>query len=65
MNPTPEQLERLRQFAQQYGPAWKEILITMWGRGTDMNEQDGYLLHQIRNQYGPSWLMNFKPKEYL
>jgi hypothetical protein len=58
--PTPEQLEALRQFADRVGHGWKATLNEFWWTGTDANLPDGHLLRQVRNQGGPRWLAKFK-----
>ncbi len=55
-----EQRERLRQYAEQYGPLWKDRLLTQWWVGSDADEPNGYLLRQVRNQFGPKWLDKFQ-----
>jgi hypothetical protein len=38
----------------------------MWFDGRDANEPDGGYLRQIRNQFGPSWLLKYRlPKVLL
>jgi hypothetical protein len=58
--PTDEQLKRLDKFARDNGPRWKSKLRHMWFTGGDENEP---LLRQIRNQFGPIWLVDYKPKD--
>jgi hypothetical protein len=57
--PTPEQLEALRAFAAKHGAGWKVILHGKWMNGGDVNEPNGHLLRQVRNQGGPRWLTKF------
>jgi len=62
--PTTEQLAALQAFAKKYGRYWKDALRTAWMNGRDDQEPDGNYLRQVRNQFGPSWLIKFKlPKE--
>lgn len=63
--PTREQLEALRVFAAHNGHNWKSALRFCWetGRYKDFNgteRQD--LLQQVRNSFGPSWLVRFRLK---
>lgn len=59
---TPEQLDALITFAKRNGRKWKSELNYCWMTGNyhaiDRNIS-GYL-HQVRNQFGPSWLVNFR-----
>jgi hypothetical protein len=66
--PTQEQLAALTRFATKYGRTWKSKLGDVWMdgnyHGTMFSGSDAYHLQQIRNQFGPSWLVNFRlPKE--
>lgn len=61
--PTAEQIEALRAFREGNGRAWKSKLNQAWqtGRYNDfyaVERQD--LLQQVRNTFGPSWLIRFK-----
>jgi hypothetical protein len=47
-------------FAKKYGRFWKEELTSAWASGADAREKDGYLLRQIRNQFGSAWLNKYK-----
>ncbi len=58
--PNEAQLEAIRAFAKRHGDDWKEVLNTAWVNGRDTNEPDGHLLRQVRNNFGPSWLIKFK-----
>lgn len=53
-----EQREALRNFRAEHGKRWKRRLLAGW----EISEFPGPL-QQIRNQYGPSWLVNLKPSE--
>ena len=60
MNPTAEQIDALKRFAAQQGRTWKAELNHAWTSGhyplpTFFN--DVASLQQIRNQFGPSWLV--------
>lgn len=59
---SPEQLNALRTFANANGRSWKSSLNVAWstGRYDDYNGTDDYgALQQIRNTFGPSWLVKF------
>ena len=55
-----EQRQRLTEFAKKHGTLWRAELPTMWWTGDDARQPNGYLLRQIRNQFGPVWLANLK-----
>lgn len=52
---TPEQLAVLQEYASQNGRTWKSKLWNEW-----MNATASWPLMQIRNQFGPSWLVRFR-----
>jgi hypothetical protein len=58
--PNPDQLARLLQFRDEFGPDWKLDLAAAWYSGADAEMLNGHLLRQIRNQFGPKWLVKFK-----
>jgi hypothetical protein len=49
---TNEQRQALQDFADKNGTQWKDKLIHLWNTGRDVG-----LLRQIRNQFGPLWLL--------
>ena len=49
---TNEQRQALQDFADKNGTQWKSKLIHLWNAGRDVG-----LLRQIRNQFGPQWLL--------
>jgi hypothetical protein len=55
MTPSQEQLEALRSYANAHGRQWKSNLLSDWEHGRTVGE-----LQQVRNQFGPSWLVKFK-----
>jgi hypothetical protein len=57
--PNPEQLQALRAFAASNGRTWKAKLNAAWCNGTDTSNTNGALLRQIRNAFGPQWLITF------
>jgi len=66
--PNAEQLWALRTFAALNGRTWKSCLRHAWETG--MYAEHGAadysnLLQQVRNTFGPSWLVKFKlPAEF-
>lgn len=64
---TTDQLNALRTFANANGRTWKANLRQAWmtGRYDDYaGVERSDLLQQIRNQFGPSWLVKFKGDTY-
>lgn len=63
--PNAEQIEALKQFAAANGRTWKSALRHCWETGR-YNDYSGTqrcdLLQQIRNGFGPSWLVRFSLK---
>jgi hypothetical protein len=62
---TPEQLDALVQWAQQYGRCWKSALRQAWMTGNYEGFEKSNILQGIRNQFGPSWLVAFSLGDYL
>lgn len=66
---TSEQLAALRTFAHDNGRNWKSALNHAWSTGnwsSDLADNSG-LLQQVRNTFGPRWLVRFSfkvPKTY-
>jgi hypothetical protein len=64
--PNQEQLAALQHYAISRGRSWKQDLNTAWMNGADAREDDGHLLRQVRNDFGPTWLHSrrnpIKPK---
>ena len=56
---TPEQAAALVEFAEKYGPQWKDKLRESWMKAGCYGFPQYHFLHQIRNQHGPSWLEGF------
>lgn len=50
--PTVEQWEALKEYAATHGRTWKSQLLDDWTYARVPG-----LLQQIRNQFGPRWLM--------
>ena len=62
--PTPEQLKALLTYASNNGRFWKRLLRHAWETGDYQAEDDTALLQQVRNSFGPSWLVDFRlPKD--
>lgn len=53
--PNRAQLKALLDFARENGRGWKAKLDEVW-----MKASGGPLLQQVRNQFGPSWLVAVK-----
>ena len=64
--PTPEQMQAIFTFANANGRDWKSDLRHCWEAGC-YSSYNGTkrcdLLQQIRNSFGPSWLVNFSLKK--
>ena len=54
-HPTPEQLAALVAYARENGRTWKSRLNHDWSTG-----QSTGALQQVRNSFGPSWLIRFR-----
>ena len=57
--PTKEQLDALANFAANEGRNWKVVLRNAWETGSYPTGSDAATLQQIRNTFGPSWLVAF------
>jgi len=64
--PTTKQIQALATFAAANGRTWKSALRHCWEtglyghyNGTERSD----LLQQVRNQFGPSWLVRFSLKK--
>lgn len=61
---TREQLDAVRQFAKENGRNWKEELAIAWSTSSaKVNGQHSPELQQIRNNFGPDWLKQFRLEE--
>ena len=59
---TRDQLEALRTWAKHYGRTWKSSLRHAWFDGdyeTFQYSATSAYLQQVRNTFGPSWLVRF------
>lgn len=54
-----EHLSALRLFASAHGRNWKSELRQAWMTGNYPTGSILPALQQIRNQYGPTWLVRF------
>ena len=61
-----EQARALIRFAAVNGRTWKSKLRDCWMTGNYdcAMSGDAFWLHQVRNQFGPTWLVNFKLSQY-
>jgi hypothetical protein len=59
--PTQAQIGALRLFQQTHGRSWKLQLSEAWENGTDLEEPQGEALRQLRDEFGPKWLLLFDP----
>ncbi len=57
---TKEQLTALRAYAASHGRTWKSQLNHMWMTGQYDADDNSSALQQIRNTFGPSWLVRFR-----
>lgn len=56
-----EQRLALDRFREAHGRNWKSKLSSLWSSGKDESyPQDGALLRQVRNDFGPEWLASAK-----
>jgi hypothetical protein len=63
--PTAEQIQALSTFAKANGRNWKQNLRHAWETGLYSHYKGTErcdLLQQIRNNFGPSWLVRFSFK---
>ena len=57
--PSTEQVEALKAWAALYGRNWKSALRSAWMDVNYHGFADSHLLQQVRNTFGPSWLVRF------
>jgi hypothetical protein len=58
--PSTEQIDALKQFAAIHGRYWKSVLRDAWMDGDYRGFENSWLLQQVRNTFGPSWLVRFR-----
>lgn len=56
---TTDQLNALKAWAKLHGRNWKAPLRDAWMDGNYHGFDDSHLLQQVRNTFGPSWLVRF------
>jgi hypothetical protein len=62
--PNAEQIKALRSYAEAHGRTWKSQLHDTWMTGRYDSSDDSMNLQQVRNEFGPSWLVRFHlPKD--
>lgn len=54
-----EQLTALSNYALKYGRNWKSSLRDAWMSGDYCGFEQSNYLQQVRNSFGPSWLVRF------
>jgi hypothetical protein len=64
-HPTVEQLNAVIRFATEHGRTWKSQLNDAWMTGNYVGFVGSHLLQQVRNQFGPEWLVKFNLKKAL
>ncbi len=52
-----EQIDALRAYRDRHGRRWKSCLLSEWLSSTGA---EGPELRQVRNTFGPSWLLNYR-----
>lgn len=52
-----EQIDALRAYRDPHGRRWKSRLLAEWHSSTG---DEGLELRQVRNTFGPSWLLNYR-----
>lgn len=55
--PNEDQLKALRDYKRSHGDNWIIHLNMDWASGADMQRPYGSLLRQIRNTFGPAWVI--------
>lgn len=58
--PNGDQLNAMVTFARIHGRRWKSHLNYLWMTGNYGFADPAPLLQQIRNEFGPSWLVSFR-----
>jgi hypothetical protein len=65
--PSTEQIEALKEFAKVHGRNWKSALREAWMTGNyegiEPYGNTAAYLQQVRNTFGPSWLVRFRLDE--
>jgi hypothetical protein len=58
--PNPEQIRALQIWALLHGRKWKNALAKAWSDGNYQGFHHYPYLQQLRNNFGPSWLVRYK-----
>ena len=64
-NMTDDMLSAPIDWRKRHGRSWKTDLWAAWMNGADASDPRGSSLRAIRNQLGPSWLDNLRPKDLV
>ena len=56
--PTPQQVAALARWKAAKGKYWKSQLLDAWMKSGERVSGYGPELQQLRNAFGPCWLMN-------
>lgn len=63
---TEKQMDAIQQFAHRNGRNWKSALHHAWECGDYQSVfLDTASLQQLRNEKGPSWLVNFRLPKFV
>lgn len=57
-------LTAIQAWADHHGRRWKEALQLAWETSNYQGFEYGSRLQQVRNQFGPAWLKNFKLEDF-
>lgn len=57
---TPDQLVALDNFRTEQGRSWKAELRLCWETGCYPNQHVAGYLQQLRNEFGPRWLIAYR-----
>ena len=62
--PTPEQLAAIEFVRHHYRRAWKNMVRAAWETGNygELPSATVAPLQQLRNNFGPTWLTNYRSK---
>lgn len=62
---TGDQMYAIQHWAHNNGRNWKQTLRFAWESGDYGTFTHASELQQIRNQYGPSWLVSFRLPKFV
>ena len=60
--PSTEQMIALREWARVHGRTWKAALRQAWETGDYGDFAASNYLQQVRNEFGPAWLVRLSLK---